>query len=114
MHSSQIALRDFHGLLIFSPGTELDDLAILFKEGEMPRCHVVHIARAENLFAVGVPDPDATLEDVAPMGTLAAIIGQAFKQRRSVKPGGEALQRDVHLAPLHLLAAHAIPIKCYR
>src|SRR5207248_10285777 len=91
MHSSQIAFRNFHGLLIFSPGTELDDLAVFFKEGKMPRCQVVHIARAENLFAVGVLDLNATLEDVAPMETLAAIIGQAFKHSRSFKPDVEAL-----------------------
>ena len=75
MHSGQIAFRDFHRLLILSPGTELDDLAVLFEEDSMSWSQIIHIALAEDLFMVGVLDPKVTLEDVAPMGTLAAIIG---------------------------------------
>src|SRR5579885_1783521 len=74
LHSSQIALRDFHRLLILPFGAELDDFAVFLKEGKMPWRHVVHVARTEELVMVGVPDPNATLQDVAPMGTLAAII----------------------------------------
>jgi len=49
MHSGQIAFRDFHRLLILSPGTELDDLAVLFEEDSMSWSQIIHIALAEDL-----------------------------------------------------------------
>jgi hypothetical protein len=45
------------------------------------------------------------------MGTLAAIIGQTFKEGRGIQSGGELLKGHVHLTPFHLLAAHAVHIK---
>src|SRR5947209_1347404 len=75
LHGGQIALRNFHGPLVLSLGAELDDVSVLLKERKVPWCQVVHVSCVENLVMIGIPDPNATLQDVAPMGTLAAIIG---------------------------------------
>jgi hypothetical protein len=97
--------------LVFPSGAKFDDLAILFKEREMAWCHIVYVARFEDLVMIRISNPKAALENVAPMGTLAAIIGQTFKEGRGIQSGGELLKGHVHLTPFHLLAAHAVHIK---
>jgi len=72
-------------LAIFLVRTELDKGTIFVEPSRMSWRQIEYVARSNQFFrAIAIPNMDAPCEEIAPVGTVAKIIGESFQQRPKV------------------------------
>src|SRR5215218_8871251 len=103
LEGCQVARDRLHGAAVLLRGAELHEVGAGVDHRHVSRRGVVGVTRLVDLLAVRVAERQAALDDVPPVGALAAVVGEPFEQWRGVSLVAEGLEPD-GVAPELLIA----------